>query len=412
MADFDHVLKRFEPGQTLFIPGASAEPRSFVSALAENAGALPPLTVIHSFVPGINTTELAADDNQLNEIVCFPCNHSLLKRNRVRLLPVSFYGMAVYLSTAMIDWVVIQLSEPDAAGYCSLGVTAEFIPALLESPTRVIGMINRSMPYVQNSPEVSMDRLTVAEQIDEPLANYDVGEGDQVSNTIASYLAELLDDGAVIQVGLGKIPGQFLAKLSSYKRLRFHSGMLSDGFARLAQAGSLDENFEHKTPVVLGSDALYSAIDDISCLSVKGVNHTHNPAVLAALEKLMAINTALEVDLWGQANLEARGTRLVSAPAGALDFSRAARYSAGGKSIIALPATAAKGTKSRIVPSLTAGVAVSIGRCDIDYVVTEFGVAQLDGRSVIERGRALIDIAAPQFRDELDQQFEKQVAAI
>ena len=126
----------------------------------------------------------------------------------------------------------------------------------------------------------------------------------------------------------------------------------------------------------------------------------------------MAINTAFEVDLWGQANLEARDTRQVSAPGGALDFSRAARYSAGGKSIIALPATAAKGTKSRIVPRLQAGVAISIGRCDIDYAVTEFGVAQLVGRSVIERGQELIDIAAPQFRDELGQQFEKQVAAL
>ena len=242
-----------------------------MSALAENAGSLPPLTVTHSFVPGINTTELAAEDNRLVEVTCFPRSHKPLKQNRVRFLPVSFSGMNAYLSTAAIDWIILQLSEPNAAGECSLGVTAEFIPTVLETPARVIGMINRSMPYVQNSPEVNINRLTVAEQVDEPLVNYDVGEGDEISNTIANHLAGLLDDGAVIQVGLGKIPGQFLSKLLSFKRLRFHSGMLSDGFARLAQAGSLDENFGHKTPVVLGSEALYSSIDDISCLSIKGV---------------------------------------------------------------------------------------------------------------------------------------------
>tara|TARA_B110000211_G_scaffold235027_1_gene308653 strand:+ start:8357 stop:9088 length:732 start_codon:yes stop_codon:yes gene_type:complete len=243
------------------------------------------------------------------------------------------------------------------------------------------------MPHIKNGHKIHTDQLTLAAEHQSPLVTYDVAAIDETSAKIAIYVRSLIISGDVIQTGLGKVPDKLVSNLSDLHNLRFHSSMISDGFINLAEAGALDPDFMHTTCCALGSETFYEKLPNLPKLRITGVKETHAPSSLAQYENLIAINSALEVDLWGQANLEMLGKRQVSSIGGAPDFALAARN---GKSIIVLPATAVKGKLSRIIPSLNTGQVTSLGRNDIDYVVTEFGIAKLKGKSVYKRGDALI----------------------
>jgi 4-hydroxybutyrate CoA-transferase len=407
MANFFSQLK---VGQRLYIPGASAEPRAFVEALAQVSAELPPLNITNSFVPGVNPLALATEDNALTETVVFPRGNKLMHEGRVDFLPLSYFGAANYLQQQSFDWAVLQLSPPDQQGQCSLGASVEFLPSVLKGSQRLLGLINPNVPQVLGAPSLSIKELHQVEEIDSPLVTYNVGSIDRVSDQIAGHLSELIESGAVLQLGLGNVPTKLCAALGEFKQLRFHSGMLSDGFWHLAECGALDEGFAHTTCSALGSDAFYQQLPHLQQLTIRGVNQTHDPSNLSQHTNLISINSALEVDLWGQANLEMLGSRQISSVGGAADFARAARNAPQGKSVIALPSTAAKGKLSRIVPHFQPGQVTSLGRGDIDYVVTEHGVAELKGKSSLQRAQALIQIADPAFREQLSEAWHQQLS--
>jgi acyl-CoA hydrolase len=398
---FDPVLDCFQSGDIVFIPGCSAEPREFVQALLSSSSQLPDIRIVNSFVPGINPVALAAEHNEICEEVFFPRPAQAQLGNRIRLIPLSYYGVLNHLYHRRFDWVVAHLSPPDQNGNCSFGASVEFMPTVLSRTKHIIGIINRQMPHLPDSGTVNIKQLYTSVEINSPLVSYDTGEVDEISSAISHHLSDLIAEGSVIQVGLGKIPDKFLDSLQGHRNLRFHSGMLSDGFLKLHQAGALHPDFTHTTCCALGTAALYRHLPDIPRLRICGVEGSHNPGRLGAYDDLVAINSALQVDLLGQANLETVGSRQISSVGGAPDFSRAARCSRNGKSIIALPATAANGQVSRIVPRFGEGQVVSLPRHDVDFVVTEFGVAALKDQSLEQRARALQAIAAPQFREEL-----------
>lgn len=407
LSSIDDALNLFGPGDTLYIPGASSEPRAFVTAISEAAFRLGRLHIINGFVSGINTVPLASEHNQLSETVFFPrpLQHKL--PGRITLLPLSYYGVNNFLAGTPIDWAVVHLSAPDQQGNCSLGVSAEFQPGVIARAKRTLGIVNKRMPRVPGSVSLPAEQFDYLLEMDSPLMTYTTGEADEVSEKIAHHIQNLIDSGAVLQTGLGKVPDKLLASLSHHRNLRFHSGMISDGFLGLLDAGALDPDFTHATCCALGSEDFYRRLTDVDCLKILGVDQTHAPQTLSRFENLVAINSALEVDLFGQANLEMTGGKQVSNVGGAADFSRAASQSRHGKSIIALPATAGNGKFSRIVARLDSRNMVSLPRYDVDYVVTEYGVAQLKNRSLAERAEALIGIAAPEFRDSLANQAEK-----
>jgi acyl-CoA hydrolase len=398
---FDPLLDLFQQGDVIFIPGCSAEPRELVQAIHTRGSELGAIRIVNSFVPGVNRIALAAENNSICEDVFFPRSAQAQLGDQIRLIPLSYYGVLNHLRHRQFDWVVAHLSPPDPNGNCTFGAAVEFMPTVLPRTKHIIGIINRQMPRLPNSGTVHVDELHISVEIDSPLVSYDTGVSDDVSTAIACYLSELIPNGAVLQVGLGKIPDKLLASLRNHRDLRFHSGMLSDGFLQLYRAGALNPDFSHITCCALGTQQFYRQLPDITRLKICGVEDSHNPGRLGAYDDLVAINSALQVDLLGQANLESVGARQVSSVGGAPDFSRAASCSENGKSIIALPATAALGQASRIVPRFAAGHAVSLPRHDVDYVVTEFGVAELKGKSVRQRAHALLNIAAPQFREEL-----------
>ncbi len=400
MGEFDALFSEFTAGDRLYIPGSSAEPRPFVEALSRYASQLPALEVTHSFLPGINTVPLAKDGNGISEVALFPRNTDAPSA-AISVLPTSYYGAQKYLAQQSYDCVYVHVAPPDTDGLCSMGTSVEFSPATMKRARRVIGFINQSMPTLPGAQKIPIATFDTTFNVNWKLVSYDPGPPDQTSKRIARWLSELVDDGAVLQAGLGRVPASLLEQLTGKRALRLYSGLLTEGVRTLSDAGALSETDTHVGCTVLGSQAFYDWLAQYPHLSLCGVEHSHHPGTLAQLDNFTAVNSALEVDLLGQANLESIHGRSVSGIGGAPDFCRGARYSTGGKSIIALPATASSGTVSRIVVDFPPGQPVSLGRNDIDYVVTEFGVATVGDKTAEARARALIDIAAPQFREQL-----------
>lgn len=397
MQSINEIFDQFQHDDSIFIAGASGEPRLLVEALSEYSSSLPPLEIVHSFVPGINNIPLASEDNKLTETAIFPRSPT----DKVTIIPTTYYGYHQYLEQRSFDWAIVQLSPADENGRHSLGPSVEFMPTVLKRSKRVIGVINNNVPIIANSHFIEHSDIDIFCEIDSELINYDAGSVDAVSKKISEHLATLIEDESTLQLGLGKVPTQLLSNLNDRRKLRFHTGLITSGFISLHNAGAVDENYMHTTCTSLGDSDFYTQLNEVGNLAIKGVNYTHAPATLTKLESLIAVNSALQVDLSGQANLEYMGKRKISSAGGAPDFANAAYQSKNGKSIIALPATAAKGTVSRIQKQLDPTHPASLNASQIDYVVTEFGIAKLSGKSDKERAEALISITAPEFQNDL-----------
>jgi len=411
----DRLASLLEPRQTVFLPGSSGEPSAFVAALERDPARTEGVHLLTSFVPPINTLKLPALHPALR--VSGPFMQAgfaeAQREGRFRHLPLSYSGFVRHLQEGTdIDLTVVQVSPPDAGGRCSLGPAVEFSPTALARSRRTLALINRNTPRIPGAESVAYSAFDYVCEVDTPLPGYATDE-DEESRVIASHVAGLVEDGAALQLGLGRMPSALAACLRNHRGLRLHSGMLSEGLRSLAEAGALDAGFDHTACVLLGSAAFYDWAAAAPCrLQVRACAHTHDPRGLLALDRLVAVNSALEVDLFGQCNLEHANGRAISGAGGAPDFARAARQSRQGLSVIALGATAARGSASRIVPRLGEQAVTTLPRVDVDCVVTEFGIADLRGASVHERAQTLISVAAPAFRDELDRAWQAIAARL
>ncbi|MES2415546.1 MAG: acetyl-CoA hydrolase/transferase C-terminal domain-containing protein [Pseudomonadota bacterium] len=395
------------PGGLVYVPGASGAPLSFVSSLLNHPEHQKDLKLLTSYVPGINTLNMQSIDP--GAIVTGLFMHAGLQQaqrtGRYRCLPLSYAGFVRHvLDHVETDLAVIQLAPPDAEGNCSLGPAVEFMPSILKNARRVLGLINHHTPRIPGAVSIPYSKLDYACEVDDALPTYNT-DSNAVTEAIARHIAPLVPDGSVLQIGLGKVPMALSRLLCDRRMLRLHSGMLSDGLLDLARAGALDPDFAHTTCALVGSAQLYKDIAGFEQLRVLGCEFTHNPRVLLELDSFVSVNSGLEVDLFGQCNLEHADGHAISGAGGAPDFARAARLSAGGRSVVALNATHHAGKGSRIVPCLDANAITTISRIDVDHVVTEYGVANLAGASVHERAQAIIGIAAPAFREELSRSW-------
>lgn len=393
-----HLIR---PGELVYVPGSSGAPLVFMSELMREPDFTRNARILSTYVPGINKLDLTDlhPTGQVTGLFMQPALAEAQRDGRFRALPMSYSGFVRHLLDHIdIDLTVVQVSAPDANGQCSLGPSVEFMPAALSKSRRRLGLINRQTPRVQGSVSLSYDSFDYICEVDSPLPIYDV-PADAGTESIARYIAPLVEDGSALQAGLGKVPTALMRLLKDRRKLRLHSGMLSDGLLDLADAGALDMDFAHTTCVLVGSSQFYERVSDFMPLRVLGCEVSHDPRILMELDRFVAVNSALEVDLFGQCNLEHANGASLSGPGGAPDFARAGRLSRGGCSIVALHAKHSRG--SRIVPCLTNHAVASVPRVDVDYVVTEFGVAKLIGASVHERAHAIIEVAAPEFRGEL-----------
>jgi acyl-CoA hydrolase len=399
----------FNRHDRVFLPGASGAP----SALADSVFATPNIHITTSFAPGVNrlTSEMIGPGTIVTGLFMQPGLAAAQREGRFRHLPQSYSAMIKYLRAAPpFDACVVQVSPPDAAGTCSLGPAAEFAPEVLRRAGRIIAVVNPNVPRLPNAPVIALKNCAQIIEAETKLTSYDVGAFDAASTAIAALVASQVEDGATIQTGLGKVPQALMAALQDRRNIRIHSGMISDGIMALADAGALDPAWPHTTTAVLGSPALYAWLRGRPDIHVRGVEVTHDPARLAALPNFVALNSAVEVDLFGQCNLESVAGRAVSGVGGAADFAHAARLSPGGLSIIAMPAGFGTGGGSRIRPWLPAGSIASLPRTAADMIITDEGIADLRGLSVHERAAAIIAIASPAARPGLDAAW-REIAA-
>ncbi|MDR7119564.1 acetyl-CoA hydrolase/transferase C-terminal domain-containing protein [Rheinheimera soli] len=306
-----------------------------------------------------------------------------------------------------LDTAIIQVSPPDKHGLCSLGISVEATRAALQSAKKIIAQVNPNMPRTHGDSFVHLKDFAAYVELESPIPLHLPAVVDPVTAQIGRHVASLVRDGDCLQMGIGAIPDATLACLGDRQNLGIHTEMFSDGVLPLLEKGVFTNCNKKKHPgkivttFAMGSQALYDFVDDNPEVVFLDVAYTNDTAVIRQNPQVMAINSALQVDLSGQVCADSLGTRIYSGVGGQMDFVRGAALSEGGRSVIALPATAAGGTLSRISSLLAPGAGVVTTRAHVHYVVTEFGVANLRARSLTERARALIDIAAPQFREQL-----------
>ena len=394
----------FRPGERVYLPGSAGEPSALIAALVDRPVRSRRLRILSSAVPGINTLPVDALDPtaEVTGLFMQPGLRRAQREGRFHNLPLSFAGFVQHVqSQLVIDTCVVHVAPPNAAGRCSLGPAVEFTALVAARAARVFALINPAIPSMPGAETLPYDAFDQVAEVKTDLPTYAPGLPSAAAAAIAGYIAGLVQDGCALQAGLGKVPEALFALLHDRRGLRLQSGMLGDGALRLAQAGALDPDFAHGSCVWVGSAALYRDLAQVDRFAVRGCDVTHDICRLARADRFVAVNSALSVDLFGQANLEHAGARVVSGVGGAPDFAQAARLSRGGISIVALPAIYGTPATSRIVPHLTEG-AVALTRQMIDVVVTEYGIADLRGRTVAERSAALMAIAAPPFQAGLE----------
>lgn len=388
----------FEYGDRVFMPGAAGEPLALTDAVLGSEN----IQLYTSFLPGVN--RIAPDAIGAGTRIRGLFAHGNVLRSRPAAfdpMPVSYGAFLRQVREAdPFDVVVVQVAPPDDEGFCSLGPLAEFSPIALSRARRRIAVVNEAVRPMSHGPRVYAADCEIVDGGARALPVYGI-EPDAISRRIAAHIAGFVGDGSVLQIGLGKVPQALAAALCDRRNLRLHSGMLSDGVILLDAAGALDPDWTHRTTALLGSDLFYEWAAQSGRIRMTGVDGIHNLRVLATLDRLVAVNSALSVDLAGQCNLEVVDGLPISGPGGAPDFARAAALSHGGCSIVALPATIDSG-QSRIVTALPVGAPISLGRADVDVVITEEGAADLRGKTAGQRAEALIAIAAPAARESLE----------
>lgn len=312
-----------------------------------------------------------------------------------------------------LDTALIQVSAPDKHGICSLGVSVEATRAAVQTAKKRIAWINPLMPRTHGDSFIHLRDLDYYFEQPSAIPEHLPAAQDDITRQIGQHVASLIRDGDCLQMGIGAIPDATLGYLTQHKDLGIHTEMFSDGVLPLIEKGVITNRNKNKhrgkivTTFAMGSQRLYDFVDDNPEVVFLDVAYTNDTAVIRSNPQVVAINSALQVDLSGQVCADSLGTRIYSGVGGQMDFVRGASLSEGGRAIIALPATAANGRVSRITSLLTPGAGVVTTRAHVHYVVTEYGIANLRARSVTERARALINIAAPAFREELAVQAYK-----
>ena len=407
----EQVGALLRPGMKVAVLGGCNEPRGIAAALHAQQEATTGVEFTVTRIPGISSPTLAPwAGSTVRSFFVTPEMRAGFGAGSVRFAPMQYRHVWDDLVAAPFDLAIAQFTPPDGNGNCSLGIGAGFLPALLERrEVPFVAEWNRALPRLPGAPTVPADRFeyVVETEVEPPTL---ASRPSPVAERIGVLVAGLVRDGDCIETGVGAIPGAVLAALHDHRDLGFHSGLLSDGVMDLVEAGAVTgacktiDRGRLVAAMVLGSPALYDWASRCDLIDLRTVDYTHDVRVIGKLDNFVALNSAVEVDLFGQVNSEIVRGRQISGTGGAVDFMRGARMSAGGRSIIALEATAGGGRFSRIVPALPAEHAATALRTDADVFVTEYGVAEVRGLDIVERVRRLIAIAAPQFRDELNRQ--------
>ncbi|MGQ9909866.1 MAG: acetyl-CoA hydrolase/transferase family protein [Candidatus Flexifilum sp.] len=401
-----------QSGQRIFLTGNCSVPTVLVKALVERAHELRDVEILQVLTLGSNDYARPEMEGHLrvNSMFISADVRQAVNEGRADFTPVFLSEIAgLYRTQLPIDVAFIHVSPPDEHGYCSFGVEVGVTKAAAEAARIVIAQINPHMPRTLGDSFIHVSQIDYAVKVDLPLPEVPRAQSSPTQEAIARHVAGLIEDGSTLQTGIGGIPDAVLSYLTDRRHLGVHTELFSDGVVDLVEAGVITNAAKTLHPgkiiagFVLGTQRLYDFINDNPVVELHPTEYVNDPFRIAQNDKMVAINSALEVDLTGQVCADSIGHQFYSGVGGQVDFIRGAARSKGGKPIIALASTAKNDSISRIVWELKPGAGVVTTRNDVHYVVTEYGVAYLHGKTVRERARALIDIAHPNFRAELEQ---------
>lgn len=416
--NLETALKAVKRGSKVFLGTACAEPLYLVQGLIDRASRLRDVQILHFITLGnAPYTEKRFDTRfRHNTFFVGPDTRNAINEARADYTPVFISEIPKLFrgGTVPIDVALVQTSLPDAHGFVSLGISVDIVKAALESARVVIAQANRHMPRTRGDSLVSVDKIDYIVEHDDPLVEFKYPEVDEVGKTIAQNAAKLINDGDTLHLGFGHIPHGVLNYLWDKEGLGIHTEVISDAFIDLIEAGKITgerKNF-HPGEVVcsfcIGTRQIYDYVNDNPRVPFHPAEYVYNPLMIARNDRMVSVASAQEVDLGGQICSESKGYHFYSGIGGRLDFIRGAAMSRGGKSIITLPSTTKDGKQSRISAHLQEGAAVVATRGDVKYVVTEYGIAYLHGKSIRERAMALISIAHPRFRKALLDEAKKR----
>lgn len=408
----EQALKAVKSGDRVVTGHACGEPQALVAALVARAGELQNVEIVHMVAMGPAKYAQPGMEKSFrhNGFFLGGSTRKAVEEGRADFTPSFFSEVPRLFRSGLmpVDVALIQVTPPDAEGYCSYGLSADYTQAAAESARIVIAQMNRQLPRTGGA-KIALDRLTYVVEQDDPVLELKPPEIGDIERQIGENVAGLIPDGATLQLGIGAIPDAVLLFLGDKKDLGIHSEMFSDGVVHLAERGVITNAKKTLHPgkfvcsFLMGSRKLYDFVNNNPAVEMLAVDYVNDPYVIGQHDNMMSINSALQVDLMGQVNAEMIGSRQFSGIGGQVDFVRGTSRSKGGKSIIAMPSTAANGKLSRICLELDRGAAVTTSRTDVHHIVTEYGVAQLRGKTLRQRAEALIAIAHPDFREALRQ---------
>ncbi|MFI5148139.1 MAG: acetyl-CoA hydrolase/transferase family protein [Bacteroidia bacterium] len=407
------ALSELKSGSRVFIQSAAAAPAELIMAMVEKGKSLSDIQIYQMHTEG--------DAPYIDESLRghFKTNCFFIGTNTRKAL---ITGMADYIPVFLsevpalfrkkiipLDIALLHVSPPDKHGYCSLGISVDLALSAIENASCLIAQVNPQMPRTHGAGLIHRSRFTHMVEVNHPLPEIHSGKPDERDRKIARYVAGLIEDGSTLQMGIGKIPNAVLGELKNHRHLGIHSEMFSDGVIDLVEKGVITGAFKKKHPgkivagFILGSRRLYEFVDDNPLIEMEDAAYVNDTHIIRQNPKVVAINSAIEIDLSGQVCADSIGPVMYSGVGGQMDFIRGASLSEGGKPIIALHATTSKG-ESRIVPMLHSGAGVVTTRAHVHYVVTEYGIANLYGRNRKDRARMLTDIAHPDHRERLEKE--------
>ncbi len=408
----ERIFKNINRGNRIFIGTGCAEPQFLVTSLTDFVARYPKAffdtEVYHIWTLGVApyADEKFKYNFRLNSFFVSDNSRDAVNRGIADYSPIFLSQVPDMLNHGIeqMDIALIQVSPPDVHGYMSLGISVDIVKAAVENASIVIAQINSNMPRVHGDTFIHINDVDYLVPYDEPILEYVSDIPDEISHKIGNYVSRIVQDGDTIQVGYGSLPNAIIASLKDKKHLGVHTELLSDGIVKLMKEGVIDNTLKSidrgKTVAsfCMGTRDTYAYIHDNPSVSFRPIDYTNNPLIIAGQKSMVAINAALQVDLTGQSSSESIGEYIYSGIGGHADFMRGTVMAPGGKTILTLRSTSNDGKHSRILPLLENGTGVTLTRGDIQYVVTEYGIAYLYGKNIRERAMDLIAIAHPDFR--------------
>ena len=411
LREIDDIVKLIKAGSRIFIGSGAAEPQRLIEMLIEKDRLIADHETINVIELGTTpyTEAVLSRPFKQNAFFIGPNVRDAVNEGRAEYTPIFLSELPDHIRSGRlkIDVAFIQVAPPDRYGYCSLGVSVDVVKAGADVAEIVIAEVNKQMPRTLGDCFVHLKDIDYIVESDLPLITWSPPEPDEVAMRIGQNVARLIGDGATIQAGIGMIPNAILSHLTDKNDLGLHTEMFSDGVIDLVEAGVITNRKKtlHNGKIIatfcMGTQRLYDFVNDNPLIEFHPCDYTNDPFVIAKNEKMISINAAIQVALPGQVCADSIGEYFYSGIGGQVDFVRGAARSKGGKPVIVLPSTAKGGTVSRIVPFLDQGAGVVTSRGDVHYIATEYGIVDLHGRNLRERALALIDIAHPDFRNEL-----------